>query len=71
MEMEPCATEDLFGVNLHWPGHQEALVSLMQDLRSQEKFLDVTLVADGQHINVHRFPLMAHSLYFRVSIYSI
>ena len=53
-------------VNLHWAGHQGAFVSLLQELRSQEKFLDATLTAEGQSIKVHRFALMAHRPYFKV-----
>ena len=54
------------GVNLHWAGHQSALVGLMQEMLAQDNFLDVTLAAEGQHINVHRFALMASSPYFKV-----
>ena len=52
---------------LKWGNHHEALISLLDNLQEREKFVDVTLAAEGQFINAHKLVLSASSKYFEVT----
>ena len=52
--------------NLTWDSHYSTLVSVMGSYLSNEKFVDVTLAAEGKFIHVHRLVLLTSSSYFEV-----
>lgn len=53
---------------LRWKSHHNALVSVLDTLMTTEKYVDVTLAAEGRFINVHRLVMIASSPYFEVFI---
>ncbi|XP_046655733.1 longitudinals lacking protein, isoforms F/I/K/T-like [Daphnia pulicaria] len=60
--------EELVGppqLSLQWHQHHNTLVSLLDALWERQELVDVTLAADGQHINVHRIVLCACSKFFQ------
>ena len=54
------------GYCLRWNNHHGTLVDVLQSLYQEQSFVDVTLAAEGQHIQVHRLVLCACSDYFQV-----
>lgn len=63
--------EELVGppqLSLQWHQHHNTLVSLLDALWERQELVDVTLAADGQHINVHRIVLCACSKFFQVQL---
>ena len=55
-------------VSLNWVGHHGSLVSVLQYLMEKERFVDVTLAAEGRCIKLHGLVLCASSPYFEVNI---
>ena len=53
--------------SLRWNNHPANLVSVFSGLFSAEQLTDVTLAAEGQHIQAHKVLLSACSDYFQVS----
>lgn len=51
---------------LSWGNHKDTLLSLFSKLFSDEKLVDVTLVAEGKKIEGHKLVLSACSSYFEV-----
>lgn len=62
---------DLREFCLKWNNHHSTLVDILDRLLEREKLVDVTLAADGQCINVHKFVLYACSQYFEVTIFFV
>lgn len=54
------------GYCLRWNNHHGTLVDVLQSLYQEQSFVDVTLAAEGQQIQVHRLVLCACSDYFQV-----
>ncbi len=54
--------------SLRWNNHPANLVSVFSGLYSSETLVDVTLAAEGKHIQAHKMLLSACSDYFQVSI---
>jgi len=54
--------------SLRWNNHPANLVSVFSGLYSSETLVDVTLAAEGRHIQAHKMLLSACSDYFQVSI---
>jgi len=50
---------------LKWNDFHESLVTTLGDIRSEEDFVDVTLVCGAEHIRAHRLVLSACSDFFR------
>lgn len=55
--------------SLRWNNHPANLVSVFSGLYSSETLVDVTLAAEGKHIQAHKMLLSACSDYFQVRIY--
>ena len=53
--------------SLRWNNHPSNLVSVFSGLFSSETLVDVTLAAEGRHIQAHKMLLSACSDYFQVS----
>lgn len=53
------------GYALDWNGHGSNLAINLKDLLQEQKFVDVTLVADGHMFKAHRLILSALSPYFQ------
>jgi hypothetical protein len=56
--------------SLRWNNHPANLVSTFSGLYSSETLVDVTLAAEGKHIQAHKMLLSACSEYFQVSLAS-
>ncbi len=52
--------------SLRWNNHPSNLVSVFSGLFSSETLVDVTLAAEGKHIQAHKMLLSACSDYFQV-----
>lgn len=52
--------------SLRWNNHPANLVSVFSGLFSSETLVDVTLAAEGKHIQAHKMLLSACSDYFQV-----
>ncbi len=53
--------------SLRWNNHPSNLVTVFSGLFSSETLVDVTLAAEGKHIQAHKMLLSACSDYFQVS----
>lgn len=54
---------------LRWNNHQPNFISVFTNLLNSQSLVDVTLAAEGRHIQAHRVVLSACSSYFQVLIY--
>ncbi len=52
--------------SLRWNNHPANLVSVFSGLYTSETLVDVTLAAEGKHIQAHKMLLSACSDYFQV-----
>ncbi|XP_063235275.1 protein tramtrack, beta isoform isoform X2 [Bacillus rossius redtenbacheri] len=50
---------------LRWNNHQPNLVSVLKSLLNSESLVDVTLAAEGRHLQAHKVVLSACSSYFQ------
>jgi hypothetical protein len=53
---------------LRWNNHQPNFISVFSSLLNSESLVDVTLAAEGRHLQAHKVVLSACSSYFQVSI---
>lgn len=60
------ASEEATEFFLKWNSHHNVIVAVLDTLLTNQKLCDVTLVAEGKRINVHRVVLFACSSYFEV-----
>lgn len=51
---------------LRWNNHQPNFISVFSNLLNNETLVDVTLSADGRHLQAHKLVLSACSSYFQV-----
>ena len=56
--------------SLRWNNHPANLVSVFSGLYTSETLVDVTLAAEGKHIQCHKMLLSACSDYFQVGLMS-
>lgn len=52
---------------LRWNNHQPNFISVFSSLLNNESLVDVTLAAEGRHLQAHKVVLSACSSYFQVS----
>lgn len=52
---------------LRWNNHQPNFISVFSSLLNSESLVDVTLAAEGRHLQAHKVVLSACSSYFQVS----
>lgn len=50
---------------LRWNNHQPNFISVFSNLLNNETLVDVTLAADGRHLQAHKVVLSACSTYFQ------
>jgi hypothetical protein len=55
---------------LRWNNHQPNFISVFTNLLNSESLVDVTLAAEGRHLQAHRVVLSACSTYFQVLLIS-
>lgn len=53
---------------LRWNNHQPNFISVFSSLLNSESLVDVTLAAEGRHLQAHKVVLSACSSYFQVYI---
>ncbi|KAJ8897227.1 hypothetical protein PR048_002573 [Dryococelus australis] len=53
---------------LRWNNHQPNFVSVLKNLLNSESLVDVTLAAEGKHLQAHKVVLSACSSYFQVVV---
>lgn len=53
---------------LRWNNHQPNFISVFSSLLHNEALVDVTLAAEGRHLQAHKVVLSACSSYFQVNI---
>lgn len=53
---------------LRWNNHQPNFISVFSSLLNSESLVDVTLSAEGRHLQAHKLVLSACSSYFQVSL---
>lgn len=53
---------------LRWNNHQPNFISVFSSLLNSESLVDVTLAAEGRHLQAHKVVLSACSSYFQVII---
>lgn len=51
---------------LRWNNHQPNFISVFSSLLNSETLVDVTLAAEGRHLQAHKVVLSACSSYFQV-----
>lgn len=51
---------------LRWNNHQPNFISVFSSLLSSQSLVDVTLAAEGKHLQAHKVVLSACSSYFQV-----
>lgn len=51
---------------LRWNNHQPNFISVFSSLLNNESLVDVTLAAEGRHLQAHKVVLSACSSYFQV-----
>lgn len=51
---------------LRWNNHQPNFISVFSSLLNSESLVDVTLAAEGRHLQAHKVVLSACSSYFQV-----
>lgn len=51
---------------LRWNNHQPNFISVFSSLLSNQSLVDVTLAAEGKHLQAHKVVLSACSSYFQV-----
>lgn len=54
--------------SLRWNNHQPNFISMFTTLLNTKTLVDVTLAAEGQHLQAHKVVLSACSTYFQVNI---
>jgi len=55
---------------LRWNNHQPNFISVFTNLLNSESLVDVTLAAEGRHLQAHKVVLSACSTYFQVLLIS-
>lgn len=55
---------------LRWNNHQPNFISVFSTLLHNESLVDVTLAAEGRHLQAHKVVLSACSSYFQVLIFT-
>jgi hypothetical protein len=53
---------------LRWNNHQPNFISVFTNLLNSESLVDVTLAAEGRHLQAHKVVLSACSTYFQVPV---
>lgn len=53
---------------LRWNNHQPNFISMFTTLLNTGSLVDVTLAAEGKHLQAHKIVLSACSVYFQVSM---
>lgn len=53
---------------LRWNNHQPNFISVFTTLLNSESLVDVTLGAEGKHVQAHKVVLSACSSYFQVGV---
>lgn len=54
---------------LRWNNHQPNFISVFSSLLNSESLVDVTLAAEGRHLQAHKVVLSACSSYFQVGVF--
>lgn len=56
---------------LRWNNHQPNFISVFSSLLSNQSLVDVTLAAEGKHLQAHKVVLSACSSYFQVILETV